>query len=117
MDDQQLKSRLTSLDGKGYKAYKSIKGTFNYPKFELMIDHVQGDPFAAASKLRVKLNHTTTKYPKQWFSNASRRIALQDYVTRVFFGKSQTKSQSDKLRHHLRHQPLWVGPTIGGRTG
>ncbi|RLB75250.1 MAG: hypothetical protein DRH15_14355, partial [Deltaproteobacteria bacterium] len=42
----RLKALLSKIDGKGYKAYKSIEGEYSFPEFKLMIDHVQSDPFA-----------------------------------------------------------------------
>ena len=46
---------LNGIDGKGYKAYKGLRGTWTFPDFALHVDHVQGDPFAAPSRVRVIL--------------------------------------------------------------
>ena len=46
LDEHHLRKTLSHLDGRGYKAYKQIQGRFEFPDFELLIDHVQGDPFA-----------------------------------------------------------------------
>ena len=53
--DQNLKSILSRIDGRGYKAYKDLQGRYEFAGFELHIDHVQGDPFAAPSKVRVRV--------------------------------------------------------------
>ena len=47
---ETLRQRLRSIDQKGYKAYKTIEGTYSFPLFTLAIDHVQGDPFAEPSR-------------------------------------------------------------------
>src|SRR6056297_2706454 len=50
-----LNQILNKIDRKGYKAYKDIEGTFFFEEenYTLFIDHVQGDPFAAPSIIRM----------------------------------------------------------------
>ena len=50
-----LRRTLGRIDGRGYKAYKQIQGSFEFPRFALHVDHVQGDPYATPSKLRVRM--------------------------------------------------------------
>lgn len=53
-----LFQRLSSLDGKGYGAYKSIAGRHaleGVPGAELFLDKVQSDPYAPASLSRVRV--------------------------------------------------------------
>ncbi|HXV44797.1 MAG TPA: ABC-ATPase domain-containing protein, partial [Anaerolineae bacterium] len=50
-----LQRLLSRIDGKGYPAYKDIRGSYAFEEFTLFIDHVQGDPFAGPSRLRVRL--------------------------------------------------------------
>ena len=50
---------LNGIDGQGYKAYKRLRGTWAFPDFTLHVDHVQGDPFAAPSRVRVILSPET----------------------------------------------------------
>ena len=47
---RHLKDHLLRINGKGYKAYKDIKGAYAFPGFWLSIDHVQGDPFCISLK-------------------------------------------------------------------
>lgn len=49
-----LSSRLVSLDGKSYGAYKSLKGRHQLGDYTLFVDHVQSDPFARPSAIRVR---------------------------------------------------------------
>lgn len=55
-DAQQLYNVLRRLDGKGYKAYRDIEGSWQFDGFRLLVDHVQGDSYAAPSRLRVQVN-------------------------------------------------------------
>ena len=48
-----LKSLLKNIDRKGYPAYKSTQGIYDFGTYFLSIDHVQGDPFASPSKLSI----------------------------------------------------------------
>jgi predicted ABC-class ATPase len=79
-----LRRVLNRIDGKGYPAYKDIRGQYEFPGFTLLIDHVQGDPFAAPSRLRVRVPQRVAGYPPDTYSQPSRRIALADFLTRAF---------------------------------
>lgn len=82
---EQLKQKLFKIDGRGYKAYKDIQGVYDFGDgFKLNISYVQGDPFASPSKLCARVDQKTAGFPKQLFRNRSRKIALEDYLTRVF---------------------------------
>jgi len=82
--EQQLMQTLHRIDGKGYKAYKDIQGDYNFSGFRLYVDHVQGDPFASPSLLRVRVPAVEAAFPEDLFNNYVRRVALQDYLTRCF---------------------------------
>ncbi len=45
---KDLQNQLRSIDRKSYPAYKSLRGSYQFPDFVLNIDHVQGDPFAVS---------------------------------------------------------------------
>ena len=81
---EDLKTILTRIDQKGYKAYKDIEGRFDYGTFVLNVDHVQGDPFAAPSRLRVCVPLSRTGFPTSLFERRVRRIAFQDFIARRF---------------------------------
>ena len=81
---ERLRTILRRIDGRGYKAYKDIRGRYHFGDYELSIDHVQGDPFAAPSRVRVLLPASEARFPETAYANRSRRIALEDYLTRAF---------------------------------
>lgn len=80
----ELKQLLYSIDRKGYPAYKGIKGSYRFEKYVLYIDHVQGDPFAAPSKLHIEVPKKTAGFPEKLYDEKYKRIALQDHLTRLF---------------------------------
>lgn len=79
-----LRQLLYSIDRKGYPAYKGTKGSYRFGKYVLAIDHVQGDPFAAPSKLHIEVAGKTAGFPERLYDKKHKRIALQDYLTRCF---------------------------------
>ena len=80
-----LRNILARIDGRGYKAYKDLQGAYAYPGFTLFIDHVQGDPFASPSKIRVRVPGAVAKLPPDLFSGRVRRVALQDFLIREVY--------------------------------
>ena len=89
----RLKQLLSSIDGKGYKAYKQLEGDYFFPDFTLRIDHVQGDPFADPSRCRLFINYDKVQPPHDLYALHQRKIALQD-----FLGRSFSKAISDHVR-------------------
>ena len=37
---------MHSIDGRGYPAYREMKGEYDFGEYTLSVDHVQADPFA-----------------------------------------------------------------------
>jgi len=80
----ELREVLNRIDGRGYKAYRDIKGRYGFDGYDVIIDHVQGDPFAAPSSMRVTVDQRTAGFPDETYSTKSRETALRDYLTRRF---------------------------------
>ena len=55
-NSNDLKKQLSSINGKSYSLYKSLCDQYDFGNYILSIDHVQGDPFASPSKLRIIIN-------------------------------------------------------------
>lgn len=79
-DSQHLQKLLHRLDGRGYKAYGEIRGPHAFDDFTLYVDHVQGDPFAAPSRMRVRVPQPLAGYPAQTYRCVSRQVALCTYL-------------------------------------
>lgn len=84
-DSIDLKKTLSSINGKSYGAYKCLADKYKFDHYILSIDHVQGDPFASPSKLQIIINQTTSKFPLELFDTKYKKIALEDYLTRLFY--------------------------------
>lgn len=78
----ELRTLLRSIDHKGYPAYKALAGAWKFDRYTLVIDHVQGDPFAAPSSLHVEVPHTLAKFPEAYYKESHTRVALEDYLVR-----------------------------------
>lgn len=79
-----LRNLLRQIDHKGYPAYKDTRGCYTFGTWQLSIDHVQGDPFAAPSKVSVRVAGKQAGFPAELYRNSYQRIALQDYLLRQF---------------------------------
>ena len=81
---QDLRRAIRAIDRRGYPACKALKGAYRFDSFTLVIDHVQGDPFAAPSSLHVEVAHKEAGFPHALHAARCQRIALADYLTRQF---------------------------------
>ena len=80
----KLQKSLLALEGKGYGAYKSLIGSYDYPSYRLIIDHVQVDPYAPPSKMRLFLAKSAAGIPADLLSSRSKCIAVSDFLNRSF---------------------------------
>ena len=94
-DLKGLAGTLRRLDGKGYGAYKQVKGAYNAGALELRIDHIQGDPFAQPSRFRAFVAPEAAELPEWALSSAPRRRAVADFLNRRLHGE---------LRQRATHQ-------------
>ncbi len=83
-DKDRLRTELLNIDGRGYPSYKKIRGSYNFESFDLFIDYVQGDPFAAPSRLRVRVPVAGSGFPESCFSSRTRQVAFRDFLARRF---------------------------------
>jgi len=100
-----LAARLRRLDGRGYKAYREIEGEYLGPGFRLVIDHVQGDPFAEPSRLRVLVPPATARPPEWALATPGRRVATADFLNRAFHDALHALSQRRGTGHSGE---LWI---------
>ena len=80
----ELRNLLGRIDHRGYPAYKDTRGVYQFPGYQLSIDHVQGDPFASPSKVSVRVSGRNAGFPAELYREDYQRIALQDELTRQF---------------------------------
>lgn len=87
-----LKNTLNKINHRGYPAYKELQGEYDFGDYVLSIDHVQGDPFAAPSKVSVRIAGTKAGFPKEVYDTDCKRIAFQDFLLRNFAKEINTFS-------------------------
>lgn len=78
---QDFLNNLRAMDHKSYGAYKALKGVYDFGEFLLKIDHVQGDPFASPSRIRLCVKNTNN-FPLELFAEKWEKIALEDMILR-----------------------------------
>jgi predicted ABC-class ATPase len=81
--EAELRAILGRIDGRGYPAYQDLAGSFRLGAVELAIDHVQPDPFAPPSRVRLRVPMDDARFPPALFEDRVRRIALQDLLARA----------------------------------
>ena len=91
---RDLEKILFSMDGKSYSVYKSLKGEYRFEKYVLAIDHVQSDPYAPPSKMRVIMDRKICGIPYELTDTKDKNIAVSDFLTRNFYREIQ-KSGND----------------------
>ena len=80
----ELREQLKRIDHRSYPAYKELRGQYDFGDYILSIDHVQGDPFAAPSRLSVLVSGSRAGFPAELFDTMPKRITLQDQLARGF---------------------------------
>ncbi len=80
----QLTATLKKIEKQNYRAYQQIKGQYDFTDFTLFIDHVQGDPYASASRFRTTRAWSLTGL--EWLKDESPAFqrAARDFIARSF---------------------------------
>lgn len=118
---QELERELLSLDQQGYSSYKRIQGDYRFPQYILCIDHVQVDPFAPPSKIRIVLEDKIVGLPQDLIDSKSKRIAVSDFLTRSFrrnlrnLPKKEEKKENPYARAYGRKR-VEDGPSSTGNS-
>ena len=78
-----LYQKIRTLNGKSYGLYKSLADKpWDFGDFVLEFLHVQGDPYAPASRVVIKANLSMLGYAGEWGGSFERRLALSDFLHR-----------------------------------
>ncbi|ASI92681.1 ABC-ATPase domain-containing protein [Vibrio mediterranei] len=79
-----LIAKLKKIEKQNYRAYQQIKGSYDFSDFDFHIDHVQSDPYAAASRVRAFRQWAPSGL--EWLKDQSPayQIAARDYIARQF---------------------------------
>lgn len=115
---QQLIKTLREIDNKSYPAYKQLKGSYDMTDFTLIIEHVQGDPFASPSMVSVEVPAAKAAFPKELYETDEKKAALEDWLLRVFAGEIRKYSFKAKGSGKSGFMgTVMPGPEILKRTG
>ncbi|GIW40918.1 MAG: ATPase [Candidatus Binatia bacterium] len=78
-----LARELERLDGRPYPAYRDLRGRpFPVGSYRIVLDHVQGDPFASPSRVRVEVPPELLRLPSSALSGRDARRAAADFFHR-----------------------------------
>ena len=82
--EEDLGSILRRIDGRGYPAYRKIKGRWSLRACTLEVRRVQGDPFAAPTRVAAVLDPARAGYDAATLATPSRRVGLSCLLARTF---------------------------------
>ncbi|WP_139738644.1 ABC-ATPase domain-containing protein [Actinomyces wuliandei] len=81
-DAAALGRLLVQMDGQTYSAYKRLAGSYQLGPFRLDIDHVQVDPYAPPSRMRLSASPTQARLPARLARDTLTRTAVADFLLR-----------------------------------
>ena len=93
-DAAALFTALAAIDGRGYKAYRRIGQAWHFDHFVLHVDHVQGDPFAAPSRVRVVVTPEAAGLPPRGYASDPRALGTAAALARSFSETARRRSRS-----------------------
>lgn len=79
---EELRKLLQQIDHKSYPAYKQTSGSYQWGNYIFTIEHVQGDPFAAPSKVSIFVPGKIAGFEACFYDSRVKRIAFQDHLLR-----------------------------------
>jgi len=79
---EDLRRELRAVDRRSYPAYKGLAGAYDFGSFLLVIDHVQGDPFASPSSVHIEVKREDAGFPSRFCEKGCAGTALEDFLIR-----------------------------------
>lgn len=98
-DGAALRALLERIDGRGYPAYRDIRGAWTLPGFTLAVRRVQGDPFAAPSSVAVLLEARDADFPASATATGARRTGLSCLLARTFAAQAGRLGRTRETGH------------------
>jgi len=90
----EIPATLERIDGRGYGSYKELKGGWSFPRWVFRIDWVQGDPYAAPSRVSVSVPPEVAGLAEPLLGSTSRRVGVACALARRFASRAQARSRS-----------------------
>lgn len=92
----ELRSDLEKIDGRPYGWYRDLRGrSYARGAYDLTFAHIQGDPFAAPSRIRVDIPATRVACPDWAYHTSDSRRAAADFLHRALL--NDLVSSRDKM--------------------
>ncbi|MFT4622335.1 MAG: putative ABC-class ATPase [Myxococcota bacterium] len=111
-DRIRLERLLQRIDGRQYPAYRDLGGAWELGDTTLFVDHVQGDPFAAPSRVRLRIPTGLEGWAQ--LADPDVRLACEDWLLRRFAaGLRSTRRGSGKSGVISVYRP---GPEVVARS-
>ncbi len=82
---KRLKEYLNRIDKKSYKLYKNIKGKYNFGRFSLEFVHIQGDPFASPTTVKIESDIKEWSVVNKDIDDELKILAVSDYINRIVY--------------------------------
>ncbi|AXK45291.1 ABC-ATPase domain-containing protein [Brachybacterium saurashtrense] len=82
-DATALARTLTAIDSRGYGAYKELHGRYDLGPCRLVVDHVQADPYAPPSLMRLIVDRAEAALPEDLLDDRRGRVATTDFLARA----------------------------------
>jgi predicted ABC-class ATPase len=89
---EELQPLLLGIDGQGYRAYERLEGAWRFHDFVLHVDHVQGDPYAAPTRVRVLLTPQVAALPTSAYRGEPRALGAAAFLARAFAEAARNRS-------------------------
>lgn len=99
----QLTAKLKKIEKQNYRAYQQIKGEYDFSDYTFHIDHVQGDPYASASRVRAIRPWSVTGLEWLLKKSAQYQVAARDFIARSF---AQLAKQESSINIALTGQTV-----------
>ncbi|KAJ1800384.1 hypothetical protein LPJ59_001138, partial [Coemansia sp. RSA 2399] len=80
----ELENLLNSIDGRQYSSYKQLSGQrFDFHNFSLVFDHIQVDPYAPPSQIRLVVSQRVAQFPIDLHSTKVRNVACAHHLSQL----------------------------------
>ena len=110
-DEARLISALNRIDRRSYPAYRDLSGVWDLGNFKLIFDRIQGDPFAAPSRVRVVVQ---TAIEDAILVDRDSRIAAEDWLLRQLIAGLRSRKLGSGRSGEI--QCLRPGPEVEERS-
>lgn len=95
LDKNTLKQKLASIDNKDYVNYQTLLGSYDFPLFKLIIQHIPKDPFAPphTGLYRIQVQRSDERIINFKITSKVQTVAFADYLARAFYDASERISK------------------------